>query len=95
MRIGFVLQDPRRSLSGLDTYTWNLWEALRSLGGEHQLVPVTLRPLFWFLRRYLVQRTFLDGWAGLVHSICTFIHIFFRHAKLRELHTVEEGSTKQ
>jgi len=50
---------------------------------------VTLRPLFWFLRMYVAQRAFLDGWAGLIHSICTFAHIFFRHAKLRELRSAE------
>lgn len=46
---------------------------------------VTARPAYWFGRMYVAQRGFLDGWQGLVHSICTFVHIFFRHAKLREL----------
>ena len=25
---------------------------------------VTLRPLYWFLRLYVAQRAFLDGWAA-------------------------------
>lgn len=54
--------------------------------GETAFWPdITLRPVFWFARMYIAQRGFLDGWQGLVHSICTFVHIFFRHAKLREL----------
>jgi len=53
-------------------------------GERASWLDVSARPLFWFLRMYVAQRGFLDGWPGLVHSICTFVHIFFRHAKLRE-----------
>jgi hypothetical protein len=52
---------------------------------------VTARPALWFARMYIAQRAFLDGWPGLVHSICTFVHIFFRHAKLRELRAAQKG----
>jgi glycosyltransferase involved in cell wall biosynthesis len=46
---------------------------------------VALRPLYWFLRMYVARRGFLDGWQGFVHSVCTYVCIFFRYAKLREL----------
>ena len=46
---------------------------------------LTLRPVAWFLRMYIAQRGFLDGWAGFVHSVCTGVCIFFRYAKLQEL----------
>ena len=46
---------------------------------------ITLRPTGWFLRMYVAQRGFLDGWAGFLHSACTAICIFFRYAKLQEL----------
>lgn len=46
---------------------------------------VTLSPAGWFLRMYIWQRAFLDGWEGFLHSVCTFVCIFFRYAKLRQL----------
>ena len=60
-------------------------------GGAASWSDVTLRPLFWFLRMYVAQRGFLDGWAGFVHGVCTFVCIFFRTAKLRELRDSREG----
>ena len=66
MRIGFVLQDPeRRSPTGLDTYTWNLWDALRSIDHGHELVPVTL-PHRLAIRAYfrmLWEQLYLPLWA--------------------------------
>lgn len=60
--------------------------------GERASWPdLTLRPLYWFLRMYFARRGFLDGWAGLTHSVCTFVCIFFRYAKLRELRARSEG----
>jgi glycosyltransferase involved in cell wall biosynthesis len=55
---------------------------------------LTLRPAAWFLRMYVAQRGFLDGWAGFVHSVCTAVCIFFRYAKLRELSLSHEGSAR-
>ncbi|OGO50381.1 MAG: hypothetical protein A2148_12325 [Chloroflexi bacterium RBG_16_68_14] len=62
-------------------------------GGRASWLDVTVRPLFWFVRMYVARRGFLDGRPGLVHSMCTFVCIFFRHAKLRELYTEREGGT--
>jgi hypothetical protein len=55
---------------------------------------LTLRPAAWFLRMYVAQRGFLDGWAGFVHSVCTAVCIFFRYAKLREISPDHRGSTR-
>ena len=55
---------------------------------------VTLRPLFWFGRMYVARHGFLDGWPGLLHSVCTAICIFFHYAKLRELRSGCEGGSK-
>lgn len=62
-------------------------------GARVSLADVTLRPLYWFLRMYVARRGFLDGWPGFVHSVCTFVCIFFRYAKLRELRTRREGGS--
>ena len=65
MRVGFVLQDPRRPPTGLDTYSRHLWEALRALGSEHELVPVML-PMEIAGRAYLRalwEQCYLPLWA--------------------------------
>jgi glycosyltransferase involved in cell wall biosynthesis len=53
---------------------------------------VTARPLYWFLRMYVARRAFLDGWGGFLHSACTLVCVFFRYAKLRELHATGRRS---
>ena len=58
-------------------------------GQRASITDVTLRPLWWFARMYIAQRAFLDGWPGLLHSVCTGVCIFFRHAKLRQLRQVK------
>ncbi len=65
MRIGFVLQDPERSPTGLDTYTSNLWDALRSAEGDHELVPLVLprRIAGRAYLRALWEQLYLPFWA--------------------------------
>lgn len=66
MRIGFVLQDPRRPPTGLDTYTRELWNALRSLESRHEFLPVTL-PMEIAGRamtRTLWEQLYLPRWAS-------------------------------
>jgi ADP-heptose:LPS heptosyltransferase/glycosyltransferase involved in cell wall biosynthesis len=65
MRVGFVLQDPRRPPSGLDIYTRCLWDALHATESEFELVPVTL-PLRFAARaalRTLWEQAYLPRWA--------------------------------
>lgn len=62
-------------------------------GARASWADVTLRPVYWFLRMYIAQRGFLDGGAGFIHSVCTFVCIFFRYAKLRELRARREGGS--
>lgn len=54
-------------------------------GQAASILDITVRPLYWFVRMYAGRRAFLDGWPGLLHSICSAVCIFFRYAKLREL----------
>jgi len=63
-------------------------------GATASWMDVALRPVYWFLRMYVARRGFLDGWPGVLHSVCTAVCIFFRYAKLRELRTGCEGGSK-
>lgn len=42
-------------------------------------------PFFRFFKAYVLQRGFLDGFAGLVISVLTGYAVFVRYAKLREI----------
>jgi glycosyltransferase involved in cell wall biosynthesis len=65
VRIGIVLQDPRRPATGLDAYTANLWRALEASESGHEFVPVTL-PTWVAGRSYLRtlwEQAYLPAWA--------------------------------
>lgn len=93
MRVGFVLQDGSREASGLDTYVWNLWDALRSIEGEHELVPVTL-PARIARRAYLRlmwEQLYLPLWAwrqklGVLHVPAGTAPVLSRTPSVLTLH---------
>lgn len=49
------------------------------------VVDLTLRPVFAFLKTYLIRLGFLDGVEGLVVSVTTALLTFTKYARLREL----------
>lgn len=59
---------------------------------------LTLYPLWYFFRAYLLRRQFLNGWAGYINSVELAHYAFLKYAKMLELtrakdvHTNKEGS---
>lgn len=51
-----------------------------------------LYPPVFFLRLYLGKRMFLDGWAGLIHSLCGAFYVFLKYAKVYEARRQKTGS---
>jgi ADP-heptose:LPS heptosyltransferase/glycosyltransferase involved in cell wall biosynthesis len=99
MRVGYVLQDPERAPTGLDVYTWNLWQALRSLDAEHELVPVML-PMEIAGRAYLRafwEQCYLPLWAWrkkveLLHVPAGSMPVLRRRPSVLTLHDLGEES---
>jgi glycosyltransferase involved in cell wall biosynthesis len=58
-----------------------LWDRGKRAGVSH----LVLRPLWRFLRLFLLKRGFLDGVPGLVHIGIGCFNTFSKYAKLREL----------
>ena len=50
-----------------------------------------IKPLFWFLRKYLFRKGFMDGFRGLFISLSSGLVIFVTYAKLWEMQE-NEGS---
>jgi glycosyltransferase involved in cell wall biosynthesis len=52
------------------------------------IIMVIYPPLF-FLKLYLLKRNFLNGWGGLITSVCGAFYVFMKYAKLYEYRQFE------
>ena len=59
---------------------------LYARGRAARVVDVALRPVYQFLRSYLLQRGFLDGVPGLLIAGLSATSVFLKYARLWELH---------
>lgn len=59
-------------------------DMLRS-GQRFSYVNLLLRPLFRFIKEYLIKQGFRDGLPGLVIAVSTAYYVFIKYAKLWEL----------
>jgi len=69
----------------LDKYArYSSWAAqdLQEKGHKASATTLLLRPTWRFLRHYLVQGGFRDGYAGLVVSVLAGFYVFLKYAKL-------------
>ena len=53
-----------------------------------------IKPLYWFLKRYVVKLGFLDGFRGLFVSFSSGLVVFTTHAKLWEVQNKKEQQKK-
>ncbi len=81
-------------MAKLDLYTTldarTFFQEGRRVRGKACLAAFVLRPAHAFLRKYLLQRAFLDGWEGLLISWMTAFNVLVTHMKLWDL-TKEEA----
>ncbi len=93
---GRMCHRPYRSLAEhvakLNRYT-DTMASLRFEAGERAtLAALLLRPPARFLRMFVVQRGFLDGWRGFVVCAMAAFYVFLKAAKLRELQLREASA---
>ena len=90
---GVTLRSPilHRSLSDLNEFVTKIHEytsleaeKLARLGVQPRRFDLTLRPIWTFLKLYLVRRGFLDGTEGFLYCALSAFSAFVRNAKLRE-----------
>jgi len=55
------------------------------IGKRNFLIYFLMKPLFWFLRKYLLWKGFRDGFRGLFISLSSALVIFVTYAKLWEI----------
>ncbi len=73
-------------LKTVNTYSQIGAEEAFQKGKRGGLFRVLFSPLFKFVKQYIVQRGFLDGYYGLVIAFISAFATFIKYVKLEELH---------
>ncbi len=77
--------DISHQIRTVDRYSGAFAEDLSASGRSFHLFNLITRPLYRFLRDYLLKGGFRDGVPGLIIVASTMYYVFMKHAKLWEL----------
>ncbi len=77
--------DSAHQIRTIDRYSEAYAQDLLSAGRRFHLHNLLLRPLYRFLRDYILKRGFLDGIPGIIIAASTMYYVFMKQAKLWEL----------
>lgn len=80
----YSYRDLSDHLRRIDSYTTIMAREKRKRGGR-ALPMLVLDPPFKFVKMYVLQRGFLDGWPGFVAAALGSCYVFLKYAKLLEL----------
>jgi hypothetical protein len=78
--------------SKFNRYTTLAAQDLSSAGRRFSVSDLLVRPLFLFVKMFIVRRGFLDGMHGFVLSAVSAAYVFTKYAKLWEL---EQATTEE
>lgn len=85
---GDILHYPYRDISDnlrrIDSYTTAMAGAFLAQGRHAHLWPLLVHPPWTFLRKYILQGGFLDGFPGLVIAGLSACSVFAKYAKMIE-----------
>jgi len=85
-------RDFSHHLQKVDRYTDIMVARRREAGEEGALAPLVLRPPARFLRMYVLQGGWRDGWRGFVVCAIGGYYVFLKYAKLLEASRVGDGA---
>ncbi len=92
----YYLHTPYNDLSHMirtvDRYSGAFAEDLNETGRSFRLLNMITRPLFRFVRDYIIKMGFLDGIPGLIIVATTMYYVFMKHARLWEIEKVQGGN---
>lgn len=78
----------------IDRYSEAFAGDLRASGRHFHLANMITRPLYRFLRDYLLKRGFLDGVPGLIIVASTMYYVFMKYGKLWEMERDQEAKER-
>ena len=79
-------------LQKFNRYTTLAAQDMAASGKTVQSADVTVRPVFQFIKMYLLRRGLLDGLEGFILAVLSSAYVFTKYAKLWEL---TQGSTRR
>ena len=74
-----------KQLGNLNRYTRYEADELRNRKINFSMFRWILSPPMIFLKKYILQQGFRDGWRGFFLAVYSAIYVFLSHAKLKEL----------
>jgi len=81
----YTYRDISDHLGTIDSYTTIGARRYKEAGRRAGAWDILLRPPYTFLKKYVFQRGFLDGFAGLLISMLSAYYVFLKYAKLWEM----------
>ena len=85
---GCIIHEGDRSieqkLTKLNQYSSLAALAKQPINGFTRAFRLTLYPVWYFFRAYLLRRQFLNGWAGYINSVELAHYAFLKYAKILE-----------
>jgi len=71
-------------LDKFNRYTTLAAEDLKERGKKCSIVDLTVRPLYLFVKMYMIRLGFLDGMHGFVLAVLSASYVFVKYAKVHE-----------
>jgi len=87
----YTYDDIKHQVDTLNRFSSIAADSLRDRGASFRLTDLCLRPIWRFVRCYIVKRGFLDGLRGLVIAVNSAFGSFVKYAKLWEAHRNDPG----
>jgi len=83
-----------KQLSNLNRYTRYEADELKKRNRIFSITRWIISPPLIFLKKYIIQQGFRDGFRGFFLAVYTSFYVFLSHAKLRELEILELQKSK-
>lgn len=88
----FSYRDIEDHIARINRFTSISSGELRRSGRSWRLVDALFRPAARFFHSYVLQRGFMEGFAGFYVAVTAAVYVFLKYAKLWELETEEKNN---
>lgn len=87
--IHYSFRDIAHHINTMNSFTTIASKEYVKLGKGFRLMDILFRPVFMFLKSYVLKQGFRDGLPGLVIGVAAAYHVFIKYAKLWELSKIK------
>jgi len=87
----YTYRDIAHNMRTINSFSTIGAEELFREGKQATLFSLLIRPPWTFIRKYFIQRGFLDGMAGFIIAVISAYYVFCKYAKLWELQHLKGG----